>query len=113
MTFKSLQAAIQSLIVITVHISLFCHKNIFCFFLDSLTIASWKLYEIEESELKFKFFYLLLGCTTKFFIYYQAVPRPTLNHYRGNSFTHSMLITARLSIVDPKVTGSLVTSLGP
>ena len=36
-----------------------------------------------------------------------AAPRPTLGHYRGDSLTHPMLITA-FYIFDPKVTGSLV-----
>ena len=47
-----------------------------------------------------------------FFNCYLAAPRPTLGHYRGDSLTHPMLITA-FYIFDPKVTGSLVTRLGP
>ena len=43
---------------------------------------------------------------------YLAAPRPTLGHYRGESLTHPMLITA-FYIFDPKVTGSLVTRLVP
>ena len=42
-----------------------------------------------------------------FFNYYLAAPRPTSGHYRGDSLTHPMLITA-FYIFDPKVTGSLV-----
>ena len=37
---------------------------------------------------------------------------PTLGHCRGSSLTHLILITA-FYILDPKVTGSLVTRLGP
>ena len=44
---------------------------------------------------------------------YLASPRPTLGHYRGDSLTRPMLITAFFYIFDPKVTGSLVTGLGP
>ena len=47
-----------------------------------------------------------------FFNCYLAAPRPTLGHYRGDSLTHPMLITA-FYIFDPRVTGSLVTRLGP
>ena len=47
-----------------------------------------------------------------FFNCYLAVPRPTLGHYRGDSLTHPMLITA-FYMFDPKVTESLVTRLGP
>ena len=47
-----------------------------------------------------------------FFNCYLAAPRPTLGHYRGDSLTHPMLITAFFYIFDP-VTGSLVTRLGP
>ena len=47
-----------------------------------------------------------------FFHYYLANPGPTLGHYRGDSLTHPMLITA-FYIFDPKVTGSLVPRLGP
>ena len=43
---------------------------------------------------------------------YLAAPRPTLGHYRGDSLTHLMLITA-FYIFDPKVTRSLVARLGP
>ena len=48
-----------------------------------------------------------------FFNCYLAAPRPTLGHYRGDSLTHPMLITAFFYIFGPKVTGSLVTGLGP
>ena len=47
-----------------------------------------------------------------FFNCYLAAPRPTLGHYRGDSLTHPMLITA-FYIFDPRVTGSLVARLGP
>ena len=47
-----------------------------------------------------------------FFNYYLAAPRPTSGHYRGDSLTDPMLITA-FYIFDPKVTGSLVVKLGP
>ena len=50
-------------------------------------------------------FYLCFNC-------YLAAPRPTLGHYRGDSLTHPMLITA-FYIFDPRVTGSLVARLGP
>ena len=43
----------------------------------------------------FYFFQLLFGC-----------PQPILDHYRGDSLTHPMLITA-FWYFDPKVTGSL------
>ena len=36
---------------------------------------------------------------------YLTVPRPTLGHYRGDSLTHPMLITA-FCIFDPRVTGA-------
>ena len=48
-----------------------------------------------------------------FFNCYLAVPRPTLGHSQGDSLTNLMLITAFLYMFDPKVTGSLVTRLGP
>ena len=38
--------------------------------------------------------------------------RPTLGHYRGDSLTHPMFITAYY-IFDSGVTGSLVERLGP
>ena len=44
-----------------------------------------------------------------FFNCYLAAPCPNLGHYRG---THPMLITA-FYIFDLRVTGSLVTRLGP
>ena len=47
-----------------------------------------------------------------FFNCYLAAPRPTLGHYRGDSLTHPMLITAYY-IFDSGVTGSLVARLGP
>ena len=47
-----------------------------------------------------------------FFNCYLAAPWPTLCHYRGDNLTHPMLITA-FYIFDPRVTGSLVTMLGP
>ena len=46
-----------------------------------------------------------------FFNCYLAAPRPTLSHYRGDSLTHPMLITA-FYIFEPKVTGSLATRFG-
>ena len=46
------------------------------------------------------------------FNYYLAAPWPTLGHYGGDSLTHPMLITV-FYIFDPRVTGSLVTRLGP
>ena len=63
------------------------------------------------------FFNSHIDCISKtnfglFFNYYLAAPRPTLGHYRGDSFTHPMLITA-FYIFGPKVTGSLVARLGP
>ena len=48
-----------------------------------------------------------------FFNCYLAAPRPTSGHYRGDSLTHPMLITAFFCIFDLKVTGSLVVRLGP
>ena len=51
------------------------------------------------------FFFFFFNC-------YLAAPWPTLGHYRGDSLTHPMLITA-FYIFNPKVTGSLVTRLGP
>ena len=54
----------------------------------------------------------LYKCFFFFFNCYLAVPRPTLGHYRGDSLTHPMLITA-FYMFDPKVTESLVTRLGP
>ena len=50
-------------------------------------------------------FFFILNC-------YLAAPWPTLGHCRGDSLTHPMLITA-FYIFGPKVTGSLVTRLGP
>ena len=54
---------------------------------------------------------------TTFFIYYWAALRPTLDHYRWDSATHPMLITAfiqvsRVSVKGPKVKEGLVTKLG-
>ena len=46
-----------------------------------------------------------------FFNCYLAVPRPTLDHYRGDSLTHPMLIAA-FYIFGPGVNGSLVAELG-
>ena len=48
-----------------------------------------------------------------FFNCYLAVPWPTLGHSHGDSLTNSMLITVLLYIFNPKVTGSLITRLGP
>ena len=47
-----------------------------------------------------------------FFNRYSATPRPTFGHYQGNSLTHPML-SLGFNNFDPKVTGSLVTKLGP
>ena len=47
-----------------------------------------------------------------FFNCYLAEPQPTFSHYWGDSLTHPMLITCVL-IFNQKVTGSLVTRLGP
>ena len=43
-------------------------------------------------------------CKHSFFNCYLATPRPTLRHYRGDSLTHSMLITT--FNFDPRVTGA-------
>ena len=51
------------------------------------------------------FFFFFFNC-------YLTAPRPTLGHYRGDSLTHPMLITAFFYIFDPKVTGSLVARVG-
>ena len=40
------------------------------------------------------------------FIYYLAVPRSTLGHHRGDSFTHLVLITACFSVFEPHITRS-------
>ena len=45
-----------------------------------------------------------------FFNCYLAAPQTTLGHNRGGSLTHPTLIT-EFYIFDPKVTGSLVTTL--
>ena len=47
-----------------------------------------------------------------FFICYLAVPRPIWNHYRGIA-SLTQCYSLRLSSFDPKVTGNLVTRLGP
>ena len=47
-----------------------------------------------------------------FFNCYLAAPRPTSGHYRGDSLTHPMLITA-FYILNPRVTRSLVVRLDP
>ena len=39
-----------------------------------------------------------------------ALPRLTLGNYLGDCLTHTMLITAFLSIIDPKAAGSLLPS---
>ena len=58
---------------------------------------------------------LWLGIFFFFFNCYLAAPRPTLGHYRGDSLTHPILITAFLHIRpeghrEPR---SEVGSLGP
>ena len=63
-------------------------------------------YIIVHIQISWNFFFFFLNC-------YLAAPRPTLGHYRGDSLTHPMLITAFFYIFDTKVTGSLVTRLGP
>ena len=65
--------------------------------------SDFQFFTIHNSKLVFLFFF---NC-------YLAAPRPTLGHYRGDSLTHPMLITAFFYIFDLKVTGSLVTRLGP
>ena len=47
-----------------------------------------------------------------FFKLLLAAPWTTLGHYRGDSLTHPMSITA-FCVFDPKVTRSLVARLGP
>ena len=44
---------------------------------------------------------------------YLADPWPTLGHSQGDSLTSPMLLTKFFNFFDPKVTGSLVTRLGP
>ena len=44
-----------------------------------------KIWQTETNKGNFFFF---------FFNYYLAAPRPTSGHYRGDSLTHPMLITA-------------------
>ena len=46
-----------------------------------------------------------------FFNSYLAVPRPTLGHSQGGTLTNLMLMF--FDDFDPKVTGTLVTRLGP
>ena len=49
-----------------------------------------------------------------FVVCYLAAPWPTLDHYWGDSLNHLMLITVfNLSIISPKVTGSLIKSCVP
>ena len=51
---------------------------------------------------------------TNFLNYYLVAPWPSLGHFRGNSLTNPMLITAFLiRWFDSTVTGSLVARLGP
>ena len=47
-----------------------------------------------------------------FFNQFFGCPWPTLGHYGEDNLTHLMLITALFNF-DPRVTGSLVTRLGP
>ena len=42
-----------------------------------------------------------------FFNCYLATPQPTFNHYRGDSFTHPMLITAFLHFSAQRSPGAL------
>ena len=55
--------------------------------------------------------YSLVGPQASF-ICYLAVPRATWGHCQDESLTHLMLITALFSF-NPKVTGRLITRLGP
>ena len=64
--------------------------------------SDFQFFTIHNSKLVFLVFF---NC-------YLAAPWPTLGHYRGDSLTHPMLITA-FYIFDLKVTGSLITRLGP
>ena len=59
--------------------------------------------EMHSSSFQFVVLFLIFF----FFNCYLAAPRPTLGHYRGDSFNHPMLITA-FYIFDPRVIGSLV-----
>ena len=85
----------------------FAGTSCLCFRLASLYSVSYFffLYQSPFSSLCSFWFHFFFNC-------YLAAPRPNLGHYRGDSLTHPMLITAFYNF-DPKVTGSLVARLGP
>ena len=53
---------------------------------NSLIMSHVPKKKLNKQQQKFFFFF--------FFNYYLAAPRPTSGHYRGDSLTHPMLITA-------------------